>query len=189
MAKKTARIDMEKIEKLSPDVLKACDRNSRTHSEAQVKELAKSITEFGFLVPVLIDGENNVIAGHGRILAAQRAGLKEIPCLRITHLTQEQQRAYVIADNRLAEKAEWDRETLRLELDALEEAGFDITFTGFGKNELRNLRLSMDALKSEDEEARVEVKIPVTRRGDLWILREGGIECRIKKREDAAGVV
>lgn len=114
-------------------------RNSRTHSDEQVAQIAASIKEFGFLNPVIIDGDNGIIAGHGRVLAAQRLGLTELPCIEADHLTDAQRKAYVIADNKLALNAGWDDELLRIELDELGEAGFDLELTGFSLDEIEAL--------------------------------------------------
>lgn len=111
--------------------LKPYERNARVHTEEQLEKLAASIYEFGFVNPVLIDKEYNVIAGHGRIQAAERLGMDKIPCVFIEGLTDEQRRAYVLADNRLAELAEWDMDTVEQELRGLAEAGFEVELTGF----------------------------------------------------------
>ena len=111
-------------------------RNSRTHSDAQVAKIASSIKEFGFLNPIIIDAENGIIAGHGRLMAAQKLGIAEVPVLEASHLTEAQKRAYVIADNRLALDAGWDDELLKVELKDLDEQGFDLTLTGFELGEM-----------------------------------------------------
>jgi len=111
-------------------------RNSRTHSEAQVSKIAASIREFGFLNPVIVDGSSGIIAGHGRIMAAQKLGIETVPVIEASHLTDAQRRAYVIADNRLALDAGWDDEMLRVEFAELEELGFDLELTGFGVDEI-----------------------------------------------------
>lgn len=111
-------------------------RNSRTHSDEQVAQIAASIKEFGFLNPIIVDGDNGIIAGHGRVLAAQRIGLEELPCIEAAHLTGAQRKAYIIADNKLALNADWDVDLLRIELDDLADAGFDLDLTGFDPDEL-----------------------------------------------------
>jgi len=111
-------------------------RNSRTHSEAQVSKIAASIREFGFLNPVIVDGSSGIIAGHGRIMAAQKLGIETVPVIEASHLTDAQRRAYVIADNRLALDAGWDDEMLRVEFAELEELGFDLELTGFTLDEI-----------------------------------------------------
>ena len=114
-------------------------RNSRTHSDVQVNKIASSIKEFGFLNPVLIDKDNGIIAGHGRVMAAQKLGLKEVPVLQIGHLSDTQKRAYIIADNRLALDAGWDDEMLRVEFAELADMGFDLELTGFSLDEIAGM--------------------------------------------------
>lgn len=122
-------------------------RNSRTHSDAQVAKIASSIREFGFLNPIITDGDNGIIAGHGRVLAAQKLGLGVLPCIEASHLTTAQRRAYVIADNRLALDAGWDNELLRVELDELKDVGFDLSLTGFDVDEVEAISFDPDAVK------------------------------------------
>ena len=119
-------------------------RNSRTHSEAQVAQIAASIKEFGFTNPILIDEKGGIIAGHGRALAAQKLGLKTVPVITLAHLTETQRKAYVIADNKLALNAGWDEELLRLEFDELSAAGFDLELTGFSLDEIDGLGFDSD---------------------------------------------
>ena len=111
-------------------------RNARTHSDEQVAQIAASIKEFGWTNPILVDADGVIIAGHGRTMAAQRLGMKEVPCLRLSHLTEAQKRAYVIADNKLALNAGWDGEMLSVEFSDLEEMGFDLDLTGFDAAEI-----------------------------------------------------
>ncbi len=114
-------------------------KNSRTHSEAQVAQIAGSIKEFGFNNPVLIDEENGIIAGHGRVMAAQKLGLQAVPCIRLAHLSDTQRKAYVIADNRLALNAGWDDQMLTVELQELDSESFDLSLLGFEADELNAL--------------------------------------------------
>lgn len=125
-----------KIETLKTADLIPYARNSRTHSEAQVAQIAGSIREFGFTNPVLIDGENGIIAGHGRVMAAGKLGLEKVPCIRLAHLTEAQRKAYIIADNKLALNAGWDEEMLGLELADLREMDFDLGLIGFDADEI-----------------------------------------------------
>jgi hypothetical protein len=125
-----------KIEQLPTADLIPYARNTRTHSPEQVAQIAGSIREFGFTNPVLIDGENGIIAGHGRVMAASKLGLAKVPCIRLAHLTDTQKRAYIIADNKLALNAGWDEEMLALELADLREADFDLGLLGFSENDL-----------------------------------------------------
>jgi ParB-like chromosome segregation protein Spo0J len=127
---------------ISIDKLRPAARNARTHSKKQLRLIADSIRAFGFTNPVLVDGTGQVIAGHGRLAAAQTLGLTQVPTLQVDWLSPEQQRAYVLADNRLAEKAGWDKELLALELGELSDFEIDITLTGF---DLREIELIMDA--------------------------------------------
>jgi hypothetical protein len=125
-----------KIEQLPTADLIPYARNTRTHSPEQVAQIAGSIREFGFTNPVLIDAENGIIAGHGRVMAASKLGLAKVPCIRLAHLTDTQKRAYIIADNKLALNAGWDEELLGLELADLREADFDLSLLGFSENDL-----------------------------------------------------
>jgi ParB family chromosome partitioning protein len=125
-----------KIETLKTADLIPYARNSRTHSDAQVAQIAGSIREFGFTNPVLIDADNGIIAGHGRVMAAGKLGMDKVPCIRLAHLTETQKRAYIIADNKLALNAGWDEEMLALELADLREADFDVDLLGFTDEEL-----------------------------------------------------
>ena len=122
-----------KITYRDPRELKPRARNPRIHSVRQIKQIAASIEEFGFVNPVLVDGSDGIIAGHGRVEAAKRLGMRDIPTVRVDHLTPAQVRAYVIADNKLAENAGWDRKLLALELQELSvEVNFDVSITGYG---------------------------------------------------------
>jgi ParB-like chromosome segregation protein Spo0J len=125
-----------KIETIPTGDLIPYARNSRTHSEPQVAQIAASIREFGFTNPVLIDADNGIIAGHGRVMAAQKLGLAEVPCIRLSHLTDTQRRAYVIADNKLAMNSGWDEQMLALELADLRELDFDLDLIGFDGGEI-----------------------------------------------------
>ena len=125
-----------KIEQIPTESLIPYARNSRTHSPEQVAQIAGSIREFGFTNPVLIDADNGIIAGHGRVLAAQKLGLAKVPCIRLAHLTETQRRAYIIADNKLALNSGWDEEMLALELADLREADFDLGLVGFDAVEI-----------------------------------------------------
>ena len=128
-----------KIESLPIERLIPYARNSRTHSDAQIAQVAASIREFGFTNPVLIDGADGIIAGHGRVMAARKLGLAEVPCIRLAHLSETQKRAYIIADNKLALNAGWDEEMLALELAELREVDFDLGLLGFDEEELGDL--------------------------------------------------
>lgn len=129
-------------------------RNARTHSEAQVKKIMSSIAEFGFINPVITDGKNGIIAGHGRVMAAERLGMEEVPTVEAAHLTEAQKRAYILADNRLALDAGWDDEILRVELIELQDAGFDLSDTGFDLKEVEALIGGLDDEDGDGEPSR-----------------------------------
>lgn len=133
-----------RIEMISPLMLRPYQFNSRTHSDEQVEQIAASMREFGWTNPILIDDENRIIAGHGRLQAAEKLEHELVPCVRLSHLDEDQRRAYVIADNKLAENAGWDISMLRLELKDLQDAGFDLALTGFSDEEIDNLLAALD---------------------------------------------
>ncbi len=127
-------------------------RNARTHSDDQVQQVAASIKEFGWTNPILVDGENGIIAGHGRLYAAQKLGHDEVPVIELANMTEAQKRAYVIADNKLAENAGWDDELLKLELHALEEMDFSLDKLGFDPQELSGLMFDDPEPEPADDE-------------------------------------
>jgi DNA modification methylase len=163
------------------DRLRPYGRNSRTHSDGQVAQIAASIVEFGWTNPVLADRQGNIIAGHGRLAAAKTLGLDTVPVLLIDHLTEAQRRAYIIADNKLALNAGWDDEALAAELHALNEDGFDLALTGFSDQELEDLIAPLDDEGQGDNAAEDEIpetpEQPVSRPGDLWILGKHRLLC------------
>ena len=144
-------IEQVKIDKLIPYA-----RNSRTHSDAQVAQIAASIKEFGFTNPVLIDETGSIIAGHGRVMAARKLAITDVPSIRLTHLTEAQKKAYVIADNKLALNAGWDNEMLALELAEIGELGFDLELIGFDPSEFNNTAVDYSVLDGEDIEAELD---------------------------------
>lgn len=160
--------------------LKPYARNARTHSRAQIKQIADSIQRFGFANPILIDDDDQIIAGHGRAGAAKLLGLDEVPTVRLSHLSPTERRAFILADNRLAEKAGWDREILAIELQGLIDLDFEVELTGFGTAEV-------DLILEEAEDAKREASGPeddipdpgpaVSRPGDLWILGAHRLLC------------
>jgi DNA modification methylase len=168
----------DQLETIQIDALIPYARNSRTHSDAQVAQIASSIKEFGFTNPVLIDGVGGIIAGHGRVLAARKLGMSKVPCIRLDHLTEAQKRAYVIADNRLALNSGWDSEMLKVEFADLQELGFDLELTGFDLDEIKELLEPsvIDGLTDEDAVPDVPIN-PVTRVGDIWILGQHRLMC------------
>jgi len=158
------------------DALVPYARNARTHSDAQVAQIAASIREFGWTNPVLIDEDGGIIAGHGRVLAARVLGQGEVPCITLNGLTKTQRRAYVLADNQLATKAGWDNELLSLELADLKAEGFDLALTGFDDVDLAGILDTTDGLTDEDDVPEVPTK-PVTVPGDVWLLGRHRIVC------------
>ncbi|WP_102108827.1 site-specific DNA-methyltransferase [Oceaniglobus roseus] len=151
-------------------------RNARTHSEAQVALIAGSIREFGFNNPVLVDGANGIIAGHGRVLAARKLGLDRVPVIELGHLTEAQKRAYILADNRLAEQAGWDRELLALELGDLADLGVELPDLGFEAAEIDAL-LNAGAADPREEDTPEPPVDPVSQPGDLWHLGPHRLLC------------
>ena len=141
------------ISKLVPYV-----NNSRTHSKEQITKLKASLREFGFVNPILIDRKYNIIAGHGRVLAAKEDSLETIPCVFVDHLTEAQKKAYIIADNRLAEDAGWDTDLLSVELENLKELEFDIDLLGFDEAELNKLLNSKEDIQEDDFDVDEELK-------------------------------
>ena len=147
-----------KIEQIPTADLIPYARNTRTHSPEQVAQIAGSIREFGFTNPVLIDAENGIIAGHGRVMAASKLGLAKVPCIRLAHLTETQKRAYIIADNKLALNAGWDEEMLGLELADLREEDFDLSLLGFDAEGIEAI-LNPDEAEAPDDFAEVDENI------------------------------
>ena len=168
------------VEQVSVERLIPYARNSRTHSDEQVAQIAASIREFGFTNPVLIDGQDGIIAGHGRVLGARKLGMSDVPCIRLAHLSEAQKRAYVIADNKLALNAGWDEKMLALELQDLQGMDFDLSLTGFLGNEIDELLAELDATPEgetgADETPDVQADA-ITKQGDVWLLGKHRIMC------------
>jgi DNA modification methylase len=167
------------IEKIDISVLIPYARNARTHSDEQIAQIAGSIKEFGFNNPVLIDKDNGVIAGHGRLAAARKLGLKEVPCIRLEHLTETQRKAYILADNRIALNSGWEAELLSLELSELLDGGVNLESLGFDADEIDALLNKIEPTEGlTDEDATPEVpEEPVTKPGDVWILGKHRLMC------------
>ncbi|MFP3890965.1 MAG: site-specific DNA-methyltransferase [Ralstonia sp.] len=169
------RIEMRPVEALIPYA-----RNAKRHSDTQVAQIAASIREFGWGAPILVDGQNNVIAGHGRLLAARKLGMTEVPVVPMDHLTDTQRRALILADNKIGENAAWDEDLLGLELAELNAAGFNLALAGFTPEEWDALiagdEASKEGLTDENEAPEVETE-PVSRPGDLWLLGEHKLLC------------
>jgi ParB-like chromosome segregation protein Spo0J len=167
LSRMAKHIEMWLVEKLIPWA-----RNPRTHTEAQIAQIAASIAEFGFNNPILVDTKAGILAGHGRLLAARKLGLTEVPVIVLDHLSEAQKRAYVIADNKLAENAGWDDEMLRIEIEALQDENFDVSLLGFEDVDLARLLAAQDAVEGlRDEDAIPDLpQKPACQTGDLWVL-------------------
>ncbi len=176
----------QRVEYLALDALTPYERNARTHSDEQIELIAQAIEEFGWTNPILIDENNGIIAGHGRLLAARRLGLSEVPCIRLAHLSEVQRRAYIIADNALAERAGWDEELLALEVDWLAGQDFDLDLTGLDDELLGGLLAPGldDEAAAAAEEAPEPPENPVAALGDLWILGDHRLICGDSTRAD-----
>ena len=166
------------------DALVPYANNPRTHSPAQIAQIASSIKEFGWTNPVLLDGDNGVIAGHGRLEASRILGIESVPTIELKHLTEAQKKAYIIADNQLAQNAGWDDDLLGIEIGALQDIGFDISLLGFDDKDIARLTFSSgDGLTDPDEVPDVEESICKT--GDIWLLGEHRLLCGdATKKED-----
>ena len=174
MAKTTTDFQLVSISKLVPYV-----NNARTHSPEQINKLRASLREFGFITPVIIDREFGIIAGHGRVMAAREEGIAEVPCVFVDHLTEAQKKAYILADNRMAMDAGWDEELLRVEIEALQGADFDVGLTGFDDKEIADL-FKTDSGKVEDDDfdltAALE-KASFVEEGDVWVVGKHRLIC------------
>lgn len=167
------RVVMTRVGDLTPYA-----RNARTHSDEQVAQIAASIKEFGWTNPILVDGEKGLIAGHGRLAAARKLGMEEVPVIELTHLTETQKKALILADNKLALNAGWDAELLNLELEELELEGVDLDLVGFGEEERNALRPEVVNEGLTDEDAVPEPpEEPITKPGDIWILGKHRLMC------------
>ncbi len=175
----------ERFEKVNIDWLVPYARNARTHSKEQILQLRASLREFGFVNPVIVDKDLNVIAGHGRIMAAKEEGITEVPCVFAEHLTDAQKRAYIIADNRLALNAGWDAEMLSVEIADLQGSDFDINLLGFDDAELNKLLGSVEDVKDDDFDVERELQKPaITKPGDLWLLGKHRLVCGDSTKPD-----
>lgn len=174
MSKTTTEMQLISIDKLVPYV-----NNARTHSAEQILKLRSSLREFGFVNPIIIDREFNVIAGHGRLMAAKEEGIEEVPCVFVDYLTDAQKKAYILADNRMAMDAGWDEELLKIEMEELQNLGYDLEFTGFDEKELADL-FGIDDKEVKDDEfdltAALE-KASFVERGDVWFVGKHKLMC------------
>ena len=175
MGKTTTEMQLVPLGKLVPYI-----NNARTHSPEQLTKLRSSLREFGFINPVIIDRDYNIIAGHGRVLAAKEEGIMEVPCVFVDYLTEAQKKAYILADNRMALDAGWDEELLRIEIESLQGEDFDVSLTGFEEQELADLfAIEGDkAAKDDDFELSAALeKASFVERGDLWIVGRHRLLC------------
>jgi DNA modification methylase len=168
------RIELWPLDRLIPYA-----RNARTHSDQQIAQIAASIVEFGFNAPILVDSSAGIIAGHGRLLAARKLKLEQVPVVILDHLTENQKRAYILADNKLTELAGWDEEMLRLELQALEQDGFNLEVVGFSDEELAELLGEPEVVSGQTDEDHVPAvqDNTVSVRGDRWALGDHRVVC------------
>ena len=181
MTRHPEKIEQRAVEKLIPYA-----RNSRTHSDAQVAQIAASIKEWGWTTPILIDEAEQVIAGHGRLMAARKLGMAEVPVIVAAGWTDAQKRAYVIADNKLALNAGWDESLLALEFGELEGLGFDLELTGFSAEEIAALTPEeVPAALTDEDEVPEPPEEPVTRLGDVWLLGRHRLMCGDSTSVDA----
>ena len=175
MSKTTTEMQLVAVSKLIPYV-----NNARTHSAEQVMKLRSSLREFGFINPVIIDRDYNVLAGHGRIMAAKEEGIKEVPCVFVDYLTEAQKKAYILADNRMAMDAGWDEELLRIEIESLQGADFDIGLTGFDENDLADLFGDDDTSDVKDDDYDLSgalEKAAFVEKGDIWTVGRHRLMC------------
>lgn len=172
---KVSEMNLVDVDKLIPYV-----NNARTHSKEQINKLRASIREFGFINPVIIDRDYNVIAGHGRILASQEEGIDKVPCVFVDYLTDAQKKAYIIADNRMALDADWDEELLKIEIESLKDDDFDLSFTGFDESELLDLFGDDSKGKVEDDNFDLSSaleKASFVEKGDVWTVGKHRLMC------------
>ena len=172
MKQRQLTVTYKRVDELIPYV-----NNARTHSDEQVTKIASSIKEFGFNNPILTDGENGVIAGHGRLLAAKKLGLETVPTIELSGLTEAQKKAYILADNKLALDAGWDEELLKIELEDLKLEGVDLDGIGFSEDELDNLLVSEEPSDESEPEVPEAKPDPVSKKGDVWILGVHRLMC------------
>ncbi len=171
-------MDNLKIEYLDPSQLTPYANNARTHSPEQIDQIAASIKEFGFVNPILVDERGVIVAGHGRLAAARKLEMSQVPVIYLTHLTETQRRGLIIADNRIALNAGWDEELLKLELETLKVEDFDLDLLGFDPTEIDDLLFSGEEDTSEEDEVVPELpEEPISKPGDVWILGDHRVLC------------
>lgn len=179
MSRTTTDMQLVATEKLVPYV-----NNARTHSAEQIMKLRSSLREFGFINPIIIDKDYNIIAGHGRLMAAKDEGIREVPCVFVDYLTEAQKKAYILADNRMALDAGWDKELLKVEIEALQAEDFDLGLTGFDEKELASFFDADNDVHEDDFDVDAELeKTPVTKTGDVWLLGRHRLVCGDSTKE------
>lgn len=180
MGRTTTDMKLVATEKLVPYV-----NNARTHSAEQIMKLRSSLREFGFINPIIIDKDYNIIAGHGRLMAAKDEGIREVPCVFVDYLTEAQKKAYILADNRMALDAGWDEELLKVEIEALQAEDFDLGLTGFDEKELASFFDADNDVHEDDFDVDAELeKPPVTKTGDVWLLGRHRLVCGDSTKEE-----
>ncbi|MGC9239811.1 MAG: site-specific DNA-methyltransferase [Acidithiobacillus sp.] len=170
-------INLPSIKSVAVESLIPYARNARTHSDEQVAQIAASIKEFGWTNPILVDGDKGIIAGHGRVLAARKLGLQQVPCIELSHLSEAQKRAYILADNQLALNAGWDTELLKIELQDLDAADFDLSLLGFDADFLAGMLEEPSEGLTEPDECPEPPEEPITKPGDVWLLGKHRLMC------------
>ena len=174
-----------KYELVDVDRLIPYINNARTHSKEQVTRLASSIKEFGFINPVITDGEHGILAGHGRIMAAKQLGIKQVPCISAAYLTEAQKKAYILADNRLPMDAGWDNDLLKIEIESLQGEGFDIALTGFDEKEIADLFAADNEAQEDGFDVDEELSKPCfSQAGDVWHLGKHRVICGDSTKQD-----
>lgn len=185
MGKTTTDMKLVPIEKLVPYV-----NNARTHNASQIMKLRSSLREFGFINPVIIDRDYNIIAGHGRVMAAREEKIDKVPCVFVDYLTEAQKKAYILADNRMAMDAGWDEQLLKVEIESLQAENFDVSLTGFDEKELSDLFDSEKDAKDDNFDVDKELQKPtVTRAGDVWLLGAHKLICGDSTKEETYKVL
>lgn len=180
MGKTTTDMKLVPIEKLVPYV-----NNARTHNASQIMKLRSSLREFGFINPVIIDRDYNIIAGHGRVMAAKEEKIDKVPCVFVDYLTEAQKKAYILADNRMAMDAGWDEQLLKVEIESLQAENFDVSLTGFDEKELSDLFDSEKDAKDDNFDVDKELQKPtVTKAGDVWLLGAHKLICGDSTKEE-----
>ena len=171
--KTTTEFELVDIGKLVPYI-----NNARTHSPEQINKLRASLREFGFVSPIIIDRNYNVLAGHGRLAGAKAEGYEKVPCVYVDEMTEAQKKAYILADNRMALDAGWDEELLKVELAALDEMAYDLSFTGFDEKELAAFMAEEGEVKEDDFDVEAELEKPCfSKSGDIWHLGKHTVIC------------